>query len=498
MRSHSLNLPVATAVALSALVLTACGSQLSPQDVRAANVGSGTFSAGQAGPAGGNADDVDAGASDDVEGGADASGLSDGGQSGAPDGVNGAAPSAGGSGSTAALGTGEHSASGTARAGSCAGLKNQTGITDKEIVLANASDISGPVPGLFEAAQQGAKAYVAYFNATSDICGRKLRLLALDTRSDSGGDQQAYAKGCEEAFAAVGSTSAFDSGGAATAETCGLPDIRAISITPERGACSTCFGTQSVNPSLVPNAVLDYFHRTHRAATQKAAFLHLNAGGSPTLSKSRAEAARKRGFHVVYESGIDVSEFNYAPYVQTMKERDVRFVDFLGAYPQAVRLAEAMQQQGFEPEVFELHQPMYDSRYIESGGEAVEGSRVFINTAMFEDARSNREMQLYEQWLQQVKPGAKPTPFGVYAWSATRLFVERSLALGGRLSRRELVSSLRQVHKWTGNGIHAPQDPGGKRTGECQSVVKVQDGAWVKETPGQFLCSGLSDTGVGG
>ena len=492
MRPSMLTPPTAAGLALSSLMLAACGSQLSPQDVRAANAGAGTSAlapgdlAGADLPVGGQGDAT-------VGGAAGATGTTNGADDASAAAGTGSSHTGGG-----ALGTGENSATGETRAGSCSGLRNQTGITDDKIVIANVSDISGPVPGLFEAAQEGVKAYVAYFNATSDICGRKLELMALDSRSDAGADQQAYAKACEGAFAAVGSTSAFDSGGAATAEKCGLPDLRAISITEERGACATCFGTQSVRPNLIANSVLDYFHRTHRAATQKAAFLHLNAGGSPTLSKSRAVAARKRGYKVVYESGIDVAEFNYAPYVQQMKDRGVRFVDFLGAYPQAVRLAQAMQQQGFEPEVFALHQPMYDTRYIETGGDAVEGSRVFINTAMFEQASSNREMQLYTQWLQQVKPGAEPTPFGVYAWSATRMFVEKSIALGGRLDRSALVAAVRGVHDWTGNGIHAPQDSGGKRTGECLQVVRVQDGRWVKESPGDYMCSGLTDTGIGG
>ncbi len=493
MRPSMFTPPLAVGLALSSLMLAACGSQLSPQDVRAANAAAGASAlapgdlAGAEVPAGGQGDTTVGGAAAGTTG--TTNGADD-----APA-AAGIGPSHSGGG---ALGTGENSATGETRAGSCSGLRNQTGITDDKIVIANVSDISGPVPGLFEAAQEGVKAYVAYFNATSDICGRKLELMALDSRSDAGADQQAYAKACEEAFAAVGSTSAFDSGGAATAEKCGLPDLRAISITEERGACATCFGTQSVRPNLIANSVLDYFHRTHGAATQKAAFLHLNAGGSPTLSKSRAVAARKRGYKVVYESGIDVAEFNYAPYVQQMKDRGVRFVDFLGAYPQAVRLAQAMQQQGFKPEVFALHQPMYDTRYIETGGDAVEGSRVFINTAMFEQASSNREMQLYTQWLQQVKPGAEPTPFGVYAWSATRMFVEKSIALGGRLDRSALVTAVRGVHDWTGNGIHAPQDSGGKRTGECLQVVRVQNGRWVKESPGDYMCSGLTDTGIGG
>ena len=69
---------------------------------------------------------------------------------------------------------GDGSATGGGKGASCDGFKNGPGITDSEIVIGNASDISGPVPGLFEAAQDATKAYVAYFNSTSDICGRKL------------------------------------------------------------------------------------------------------------------------------------------------------------------------------------------------------------------------------------------------------------------------------------------------------------------------------------
>ncbi|MGN6782848.1 MAG: ABC transporter substrate-binding protein, partial [Marmoricola sp.] len=106
--------------------------------------------------------------------------------------------------------------------GRCAGFRNQTGVTDSTVTIANVADINGPVPGIFESAQQAVKAYVAYFNATSTLCGRKLALQSLDSRTDAGADQTAYEKACHDAFAAVGSMSAFDSGGAATAQQCGL------------------------------------------------------------------------------------------------------------------------------------------------------------------------------------------------------------------------------------------------------------------------------------
>jgi hypothetical protein len=39
----------------------------------------------------------------------------------------------------------------------CAGLKNGDGITDNTITIANASDITGLVPGLFQDVQQAAE-----------------------------------------------------------------------------------------------------------------------------------------------------------------------------------------------------------------------------------------------------------------------------------------------------------------------------------------------------
>ena len=116
------------------------------------------------------------------------------------------------------------------------------------------------MPGLFETAQQGTQAFVKYFNDTvpDGICGRSLVLKTYDSRTDAGADQQAYTTACDEVFAMVGSQSAFDSGGAKTAQNCGLPDLRASAVTVERNACTTCFGVQAVNTADFENAVPDF------------------------------------------------------------------------------------------------------------------------------------------------------------------------------------------------------------------------------------------------
>lgn len=490
MKLRGRTLAVTAAAGALSLVLAACGSQLSPEDVRAASAGTGGgLDQGMA--AGGEALGTEAGG-DTGAGGTTAGTTTGGGAASGGSGGSGASAGSSGGGSAPQAG-GANAATGTTKAGDCNGFKNQVGITDKSIVIANAADVSGPVPGLFESAQQAVQAYAAYFNATSDICGRKLEVLKLDSRTDAGADQQAYAKACESAFAAVGSMSAFDSGGAATADKCGIPDLRSANVSAERQKCDNCFGVQSANPNTFQNAVPDHILKNYPAAAKSAAYVWINAGVGPLNANNQANAMERRGMKFVYRQGIDVSEFNYGPYVQQMKEKGVKYVQFLGAYQQAVRLAQAMQQQGFKPDAFVLDPTGYDPRYVESGGAAVEGTKIFINIAMFEEANSNKEMALYQAWLQQVKPGATPTFFGLFSWSAARLFVEQSLALGGRLSRESLVQAVRKVDGWTSNGLHSPQHVGSKETGDCWRWIVLKGGKWVPEGSTKYTCNGVSD-----
>ena len=476
-------------VALALLVTSACGgSEVSPKEALAAN----QKILGQA-----------AGGTTDTSGVSSTTGDTTGdtgtptdaattGTAGTTGGTAGTAGTAATGGKPAKPGKGQTAAAGGfggIKIGSCDGFKNQTGITDKTITIGNSSDISGPVPGLFTGAQQATKAYVAYFNATSSICGRKLQLLTYDSRTDAGADQQGYQKICESSFAGVGSMSAFDSGGAATAQSCGLPDIRTASVTGARNDCSTCFGVQSTGKGEYQNEVYDYWIRTHKDATQKAAFLYLNAGAAAENAKTQISVGTKRGMNWVYTAGIDVAAFDYGSYVQQMKSKGVQFVQFLGAYQQSARLAKAMQSAGFKPEVLMYDPSVYEPGFLTQGGTAVEGANFFVNFTPLNE--SQPELNLYKKWLQQVAPGAQPTFFGLFAWSAAKLFVEKSLQLGGKLTRASLVSAVRSTNGWTGGGAHSPMSVGSKHPPVCVRWMQVKNGQFASYTS-KYVCGGYT------
>jgi ABC-type branched-subunit amino acid transport system substrate-binding protein len=477
-----------------ALSLAACGSQLDPDQVADQTGAGGTTAQGgeivPGTPDGGG--DTTAGG---TTGGTTTGGTTTG--SGTTAG-GGTAPSgntagaSGGGGGGGAEGEGDNAASGGGAAASCDGFQNGTGVTDSEITIGNASDISGPVPGLFESSQDAVKAYVAYFNSTSDICGRKLKLASYDTRTDAGADQQAYTKGCAEVFAMVGSMGAFDSGGAATAQSCGLPDIRSAAVTKDRNACTTCFPAQSVNTGEWENAPGEFIKANYPDTVAHAGLLYLNAGAAAENGPVEVNAMTKQGLHFDVVQAIDVAEFNYAPYAQALKDKGVKVVLWVGSYQHSLKLAQAMAQIGYKPDLFLRDPTDYIPDFVETGGDAVDGTVVFLNFVPFEEASTNKEMQLYTSWLQQVSPGASPTFFGVFSWSAARLFVEQSIKLGGKLSRPTLVSSLSKVDNWTANGMTAPQHVGSKRTGDCWRFIQLNGGTWSPVGGTKYSCNGTT------
>jgi ABC-type branched-subunit amino acid transport system substrate-binding protein len=383
-------------------------------------------------------------------------------------------------------------------AGDCAGLENGVGVTDTKITIANASDIGGIVPGLFKDAQQAVQAYVAYFNAGQTICGRKLEYLPLDSRLDAAGDQQAAQQACEKAFAMVGSMSAFDSGGAAPVSGCGIPDLRIATVTPARLHSKVTYAVNSAAVNLVPGVVPQYFLEKHHEATQHAAFLYLNAGAALDNGRSQIAAYKKAGYKFSYEQAIDPLDVNYTPYILAMKSKGVQYVQFIGDYNSAARLAKVMAAQQFKPEVYLLDSSGYDFKFVRLAGAAGDGTRLYTNSALLEEASSNEEMRRYIGWLGKVAPNAYPTYFGMFAWSAARLFTEQAIQLGGKLDRASLLAAISKVDNWDGHGLFTPQAIGKRTSSGCTTILRLEKGKWVRESQGKFVCGPVIDSGYTG
>lgn len=512
MRDRRRSYSIVVAVAISSLVLGACGSQVKPKDfVNAQNAGGGAGAngSGTTGGSGATTGGGSTGGGSLITGGSGGGGKTSGGGSGGGGSTTGGGTTSGGGsggggktsgGSKKSGGGGTTSggaASGGVKAGSCKGFKNTNGITGTEIPIANVADLSGPVPGLFKSAQAAVTAYVAYFNSTTSICGRKLKLQSLDSQTSESGDQQAATTACGSAFAMVGSFGAFDAGGASTVAKCGIPDLRAGTTETARTNVPNVFGTYSLRVNQIPSQPFEYFKKIGGDAYKHAAFVDLNAGAASLNANSFIAAESKLGYKFTDKIAIDVTSLpNYGTYATQLKSHGVKFVQYVGAYQYMVNLQKAFAQQNYHP-ITVLDPTAYDANYVNSGGSAVNNTYVFIAGPLFSEANKNPSLAQYLTWLQRTSGGA-PSFFGVYAWSAAALFTQLAIKLGGKLNRGSLINALKGVHKYTNNGMVPPQDVGGKQTPNCLSEIQLNNGNWVRKTPYPYSCGPLINSGVGG
>jgi hypothetical protein len=378
------------------------------------------------------------------------------------------------------------------KAGNCAGLKNADGITAGTIDIATIADVSGAVPNGFKSAFDAMNAYVAYFNSTSTICGRKLKLQTIDSGLTANGSNSASKAACSSAFATVGSFSAFDGGGANVTAACGQPDLRASAVERARQQARTTFMAMPMNTDHIALQPWIWAKQTFgAAAVGNAAFVYLNAGASKALVQNYIKATTARlGYSWKKVIVVDIAGVpNWNGYANQLKAAGIKFVavDLADFTP---KLAAAFKQADFHP-IFYSDAGVYGQKYLSGGdGSAMTGAYVWTQTAMIEEAGRVPEMALYQTWLQRTGGGA-PSYAGAEAWAAGVMFTQLAVQLGGKLSRASMVQAAAKVRNFTGNGIISRTDPGARTSAPCFTIMQVKGGRFTRYSPFPYTCGPL-------
>lgn len=463
---------------LSALLTTACGARLTPEQWE-------LVLSGQAAPPG----------TDSIGTGTTTTGVPIAGPSPVPGDATGTGGAAGTGGSQVAAGGGGTGTGGAGGGGgqapaACAPKGSpDKGITPTNITISNVADISGIQPGLFQSAQDAVKAYTAYQNSQNGICGRTLKLISLDTKQDTTGNRAATLEACDKSFAIVGSLSAFDQGGAGSGQQCGIPEIPALTTSLQKVTASTVYPVYPNRPDYFISAEGNYIKEKFPQVIDKAGIIWLAAEVPRASAIARQKGLERAGFNFIYRQEVQPVEATYAPYVFDMQSRGVEYLTMVGNFQSIARLLDAMRQQNWYPTVRDFDSVVYDPDFLTDAGPAADGSLFFINTAMLEEMGSNAEMQLYASWLKRVAPGASPDYFGLYAWSAGRLFAEAMRRLGPSPTRKGLLAQLVKIGKWGGHGLHAEHDIAKKIASPCLLYGTVQGGRFVRRDPGSgWMC----------
>lgn len=466
-------------VLLTVLMLTAaaCGARLS-DDQRAAGIS------------------VDAAGAVTGDGTATGDALTDGGTvedgavpgavTGGGDGGGGGAGGGAVTGGGGATGDGDPGETATEGGETCTpGGSSDTGVSPNQVTVAVGVDLTGPAPGLFKGAQQAVQAHANRINSEGGVCGRAIKVVTFDTKTDAGANRAAVLDACDQAFAMVGSMSAFDSGGASAVEECGIPDISAIIVNSERLDTSWSYPAFPSRQDILAIGQSTYIKQQFPEVIDKAAILWLNTAVTRNNADARRKAWEEIGFEFIYQREVQVLEPNYTPFVLDMQNAGVEYVTMVGDNNSIVRLLKSARQQGWAPTVWDWDSVAYDPRFVQNADGAADGSYVFINSAMVEEAQHTPEMASYVEWVDRSFPGARPDYFGTYGWSAMGLFAEKLRELGPDPTREALRDALAGTESWDGNGVHGAHRTGEKLPGTCFLYMQIQGGEFVREHPSE-------------
>lgn len=369
------------------------------------------------------------------------------------------------------------------------GGETDVGITADTITIGVIADLTGVVPGLFKAAPDAVNAYAAMVNAEGGINGRELVVEVYDTGTNDRGNAQAYEQACGEVFAAVGSESAFDSGGRDAIEACGFPSLPGIVTDPDVQGFPFVF--PRVSPDHTGVGAARWMAETHPEAVQSAAMFFVNTPYIEQSARRAIEARESVGWQFVYEQPVSQLESNYTPHALEMKSRGVGAFVFSADDNNIIRLQQSLREQSHDIAVADVSTQGYSQDYLEAAGPAGEGSYAPLQHALLEEADEIPALQEYVDWLAEVAPGEDPTSNGLTAWIRTKLFVDAVTALGDDLTRDALIAELESMTDWDGDGLVPPDDIGEPVPDEaCVLVAQVVDGRYERAFPDEgFHCS---------
>ena len=369
-----------------------------------------------------------------------------------------------------------------------------SGVTPTSVTVANVSTVTGPVPGLFEGAPTGTRAYFAYVNSTGGVYGRRLDVQAMDD-GFSGLQNGSETRNAESAdFAMVGNFSLEDSYGCSTlADDPAFPDV-SVTLDPTTNALPNVYSAQPLALGM-GLGMLEYFRHHFPKATRLGTVVTT----TPTAVAQwdgEVAALHHAGFTIAYQQKVGPLTSTFTTEVIKMRDAGVNFVYLVAMdWQVAAILTQEMAQQDWHPTVVLSGGPIYADQFItRAGAAAADGDWLGQVQSLYlgQDAKVIPADAEFLKWVQKVNPGWTPDMYTLYGWISAQLFVQALRAAGPHPTRGSVLAQLGKVTSFDASGLIAPNDPAGKRPSTCTLIARVEHGRFVRVDPPRagFLCGG--------
>jgi ABC-type branched-subunit amino acid transport system substrate-binding protein len=375
-----------------------------------------------------------------------------------------------------------------------AAAASTTGVTSKSITVGNVSIISGPVPGLFEGASIGVKAYFEYMNSKGGVNGRKLNVVSYDDAFSGPNNASETQTAVAKDFALVGNFSLFDSYGCKIlAQNPAVPDV-SVTLDPGTNSLPNDFSAQPLAVGMALGS-LQYIKKLYPKARNVGTIVS-NAQTAISQWNGESAALVHEGFNIAYVDEVNPLQSDFTSDILNMKAKNVNVL-WLTALDWQVA-ADIMQdatQQGWRPTVILSGGPVYADQFIKAAGGASVANGIWIGQeqALYlgQDQNVVPADKSFLTWVKKADPTWTPDLYTLYGWASAQLFVQALQAAGKNPTRGSVLTQLKKITNFNAGGLIAPGDPSAKTPPSCYLMGRIVKGNFQRvSTPAPgFRCN---------
>ena len=368
------------------------------------------------------------------------------------------------------------------------------GVTAQDIRIGTFSDAGfAGRPGLNQELFDTAEVFAAWCNEAGGINGRQI---IVNERDAALFDVKArMVESCAADFMVVGGGAVFDQNGVETRLECMMPEIPGFAVSPQaRGADLQVQPVPNTNETY-PIGDFLYLEKKFPAATKAYGVLTGDLDTTKIVAQQGDEAVKALGWTNVYNDLYPPTGLlDWTPVAQGIKDKGVKALLWTGEPENLAKLLQSLTEIGYKLDFVRVDANHYDSKLIETGGDAVENVYVRGVFSPFETAKAGDATQEYLDAFEQYLPDGKAKAYlGLQAWSAWLLFATAANDCGANLTRKCVFNQAKSIKEWTGGGLHAAVDLSTGRAPECFTEIIASPSGFelasdLKPTEGIYRC----------
>jgi ABC-type branched-subunit amino acid transport system substrate-binding protein len=349
------------------------------------------------------------------------------------------------------------------------------------------------VPGLFQGASVGVKAYFNYINSKGGVYGRKLTVDAKDDAFSGSQNGTETQDAINSDFGMVGSFSLFDGYGCkALAANPAVPDV-SVTLDPNAGALPNNFSTVPtvLGASLGP---FQYYKKHYPKNTTIGAIVS-DVSSAKQQFQGEMAAAEHVGYKQGYVDYINPLQSDFTTDVINMRNKGVNAVDLTAVdWQVAAIFVQNAATQNWHPGLIFSGGPVYAKQFVSHAGGPAVTNGIMIGQAfplyLGEDANKVPADKLFLLYTKKVNPSWVPDLYTLFGWASGQLFVQALQAAGPNPTRGTVIDQLKKITSFNASGMVSPTNPAGKKPSGCFMMATLKGGNYVRVTPKSgFDCS---------